>query len=87
MENIDGAKALFYYANEGIIIANQAGKITSVNPAAERMFGYNAEELIGQKIEKLLFKFKEKSKTKKNKRKKKLNAIYIKKVFSIFSLK
>ncbi|MBK6937938.1 MAG: PAS domain-containing sensor histidine kinase [Chitinophagaceae bacterium] len=43
--------SLFENATEGIIIINNQGKIVLINPAAERMFGYHASELIGQKIE------------------------------------
>jgi PAS domain S-box-containing protein len=39
---------------DGIITIDGAGTIVSVNPAMERMFGYLAEELIGQKASKLL---------------------------------
>jgi len=43
--------SLFEYATEGIVICNSNGEIRLANPAAERMFGYTKEELIGQKIE------------------------------------
>jgi PAS domain S-box-containing protein len=37
-------------AGEGIYGVNAEGKTTFVNPAAERMLGWNAEELVGQDI-------------------------------------
>ena len=46
--------SLFEYATEGIIICNTAGEISMVNPAAERMFGYEQDELNGKMIEVLL---------------------------------
>jgi PAS domain S-box-containing protein len=46
--------SLFEYATEGIILTNGEGKIALVNPAALRMFGYEAEELLGKPIEILI---------------------------------
>jgi PAS domain S-box-containing protein len=46
--------SLFENATEGIILTNSAGKIILVNPAAEKMFGYGKEELIGCLIEILI---------------------------------
>ena len=46
--------SLFENATEGIILTNGAGNIVLVNPAAERMFGYTADELINRPIEVLL---------------------------------
>ena len=46
--------SLFENATEGIILTNGAGNIVMVNPAAERVFGYNASELIGRPVEVLL---------------------------------
>ena len=46
--------SLFEYATEGIIICNISGEIRLANPAAERMFGYEKDELKGQKIEILI---------------------------------
>ncbi|HTE24753.1 PAS domain-containing sensor histidine kinase [Flavitalea sp.] len=46
--------SLFENATEGIILTNGIGNIVLVNPAAQRMFGYVAEELIGRPIETLL---------------------------------
>lgn len=44
-------RALFEHSNIGIIISNESGIIEQVNPFAARMFGYENQELIGQKIE------------------------------------
>jgi PAS domain S-box-containing protein len=46
--------SLFENATEGILLTNKEGKIILVNPAAERMFGYNSIELIGNTVEVLL---------------------------------
>ncbi len=39
---------------DAIILADSEGGITLFNPAAEHMFGYSEEEIIGQPVEKLL---------------------------------
>ena len=46
--------SLFENATEGIILADQSASIVLVNPSACRMFGYEADELVGQKVEVLL---------------------------------
>ncbi len=46
--------SLFENATEGIILTNGAGKIVLVNPAAENIFGYKAEELADRLIEVLI---------------------------------
>ncbi len=46
--------SLFENATEGIILTGAAGRIISVNPAAERMFGYHNGELNDQPIEILI---------------------------------
>lgn len=46
--------SLFEYATEGIILTQGNGPVVLFNPAAERMFGYAANEIIGQPIEKLI---------------------------------
>ncbi len=51
---MESLKALFEYATEGIIIANRLGKIIRANPSSERLFGYETDELINQKIEVLV---------------------------------
>jgi PAS domain S-box-containing protein len=54
MEGKEGLDALFKYANEGIVITDKKGELVRVNPAAEKMFGYNEGELIGKKVEALV---------------------------------
>jgi PAS domain S-box-containing protein len=46
--------SLFENATEGIILTGGHGKIVLVNPATERIFGYNSNELIDQHIEILI---------------------------------
>ncbi len=41
-------KTILQAAGDGIIGVDEEGRITFVNPAAEKMFGYDAGELIGQ---------------------------------------
>lgn len=48
---MESLKALFEYATEGIIIADKSGAIIRANPSSERLFGYDRDELINQKIE------------------------------------
>lgn len=43
--------ALFESATEGIILSNPLGEIIKINPSAERMFRYEHDELLGQKVE------------------------------------
>ncbi len=45
---------LFVYATEGILVINKLREIIQINPSAEKLFGYNAGELIGKKIEVLV---------------------------------
>jgi len=46
--------SLFENATEGIILTNKEGKIILINPAAEKMFGYNSLELVGSTVEILI---------------------------------
>lgn len=46
--------SLFENATEGIVLTNGTGSIVLVNPAAQRMFGYDSNELLGQPIEVLI---------------------------------
>ncbi|MEO6303092.1 MAG: PAS domain-containing protein, partial [Bacteroidia bacterium] len=54
MESKEGLDALFLYATEGILVVNDKGEIMRVNPSAEKLFGYEKDELIGKKIEVLI---------------------------------
>ena len=51
---MESLEALFEYATEGIIIANKSGLIVRANPSSEKLFGYDKDELINQKIEVLV---------------------------------
>ena len=46
--------SLFENATEGIILTNGQGNIVLANPAAERMFGYSANELQNHPVEVLI---------------------------------
>lgn len=46
--------SLFENATEGFVITDDHGNIVLVNPSACRIFGYDAEEMVGQKIEMLI---------------------------------
>jgi PAS domain S-box-containing protein len=39
---------------DGIVVADRSGRITLFNPAAERIFGYRAAEVLGQPLELLM---------------------------------
>jgi len=54
MESKEGLSALFEFATEGILVANQTGEIIKSNPSTEKMFGYGKGELIGKKVEVLV---------------------------------
>lgn len=54
MESKEGIDALFQYATEGILVANENGEIININPSGEKLFGYEHGELIGKKIETLV---------------------------------
>lgn len=47
-------RALFENASQGIVSVNAAGSIVQLNCMAERLFGYNRQELLGQPLEVLL---------------------------------
>src|SRR5262249_1237462 len=47
-------RAVFESAIDGIVTINESGSIESVNPAAERLFGYKAENLLHRHIMMLL---------------------------------
>jgi PAS domain S-box-containing protein len=48
------ARAVLESASEGIILIDASGRMTLVNAAAERMFGYPRTELLGRPLEVLL---------------------------------
>lgn len=47
-------RAVLETAIEGIIVIDNTGGIESVNPAAERLFGYSTKELVGQNVNLLM---------------------------------
>ncbi len=57
-EKLEGSEAKIRSVVEntvdGIIVINEEGIIDSFNPAAEQIFGYKAEEVIGHNIKKLM---------------------------------
>jgi PAS domain S-box-containing protein len=52
--NAEHITSLFENATEGFVVSDSKGKIFLVNPSACRMFGYDKDELIGEKIEILI---------------------------------
>lgn len=54
MDSKQGLLTLFEYATEGILVANNKGEIIKINPSAERLFGYEHDELLGKIIETLI---------------------------------
>lgn len=51
---LNQVEAIFQFATEAILITDNEGKIIKVNPSTEMMFGYAADEFIGQPIEILI---------------------------------
>ncbi len=47
-------RALFQYTTEGILLVDQKGLIVMANPATNKLFGYQAGELLGQPVEILI---------------------------------
>jgi PAS domain S-box-containing protein len=54
MDSKQGIDAIFQFATEGILVTNERSEIINVNPSAEKLFGFDKGELIGQKIEVLI---------------------------------
>lgn len=54
MDSKEGLNALFEFATEGILVINNVGVIIKTNPATERMFGYQKDELLEKRIETLV---------------------------------
>ena len=46
--------AVVNHAVDGIITIDEQGTVTTFNPAAQKLFGYSAEEFIGQNINMLM---------------------------------
>lgn len=47
-------RAIAEYAMDAIIMIDDEGKVTYWNPAAEKMFGYSASEMIGKNVHEIL---------------------------------
>lgn len=43
-------RAIFDNVDDGIMLLDEAGTVQSVNPGAERIFGYSADEMVGQNV-------------------------------------
>jgi PAS domain S-box-containing protein len=54
LESEERTRAIVNAAMDAIIMISERGTIDSVNPAGERMFGYPAEEMIGQNVRMLM---------------------------------
>ena len=54
MESAKLLKAIIETAIDGIITIDDRGRVESLNPAAQKLFGYDLEEVIGQNISMLM---------------------------------
>ncbi len=52
-EQADRLRAILERMGDGLITVDVSGRIDSVNPAAEQIFGYSAEELVGEPVARL----------------------------------
>ena len=53
-DHTESFKILFEYATIGIVVVDKKGIIKLANPFAEKLFGYDREELKGQKLDALI---------------------------------
>lgn len=53
-ENTNQLDTYFEYATLGILVTDESGNITDINPFALKEFGYSKKELVGKKIEVLI---------------------------------
>lgn len=54
LQHPEAFKAIFEYATISILLIDKMGLIRLINPQAEKLFGYTAEELLDQQIEILI---------------------------------
>lgn len=54
MRHETSIRAVFESATEAIVAIDQGGQIVLANPPAERMFGYEREELVGRRLDVLI---------------------------------
>ncbi|WP_020526938.1 sensor histidine kinase [Flexithrix dorotheae] len=54
LENPKVLRGIFDSSAEGILITDRQGNIVLTNPTVEGMFGYKKDELLGEKVEKIL---------------------------------
>lgn len=54
MENLEILKGFVTNAIDGIIMIDEKGIISSINPSACRLFGYDPDQAIGQNVSMLM---------------------------------
>lgn len=54
VEELDPGGPILEHASEPILMADELGRVTFVNRAAERLCGFSRQELVGQSLERLL---------------------------------
>jgi PAS domain S-box-containing protein len=47
-------RGLMEAAPDGMVVVNQSGEIVLLNAQAEKQFGYHRDELLGQKIQRII---------------------------------